>query len=200
MRSTIPTATLRASGRWLGRHFMRGVLILAPIAITISLLHWIFQSLDGLLRPFIDTPGLGFLIVLVSFFLVGWFASFLPINGLLRLLNRWLESLPGVNFIYTSVRDFFKAFVGNKRRFKHTVRVQLFTEDVWLIGFLTDEDVQDLDLGKDFVAVYVPQAYNVAGQLYLVRRERVHRMPDLRPGDAMKYTATGGAIDLSGPD
>jgi hypothetical protein len=28
----------------------------------------------------------------------------------------------------------------------------------------------------------------------------VHRMPDLRPGDAMKYTATGGAIDLSGPD
>ena len=176
---------------------MRGVLILAPIAITISLLHWIFQSLDGLLRPFIDTPGLGFLIVLVTFFLVGWFASFLPINGLLRLLNHWLESLPGVNFIYTSVRDFFKAFVGNKRRFKHTVRVRLFAEDVWLIGFLTDEDVQDLDLGKDFVAVYIPQAYNVAGQLYLVPRERVHRMPDLSPGDAMKYTATGGAIDLS---
>lgn len=90
--------------------------------------------------------------------------------------------------------------MGNKRRFKHTVRVQLFAEDVWLIGFLTDEDVQDLDLGKDFVAVYVPQSYNVAGQLYLVRRNRVHRMPDLRPGDAMKYTATGGAIDLSGPD
>lgn len=95
---------------------MRGALILAPIAITISLLHWIFQSLDGLLRPFIDTPGLGFLIILVTFFLVGWFAAFLPINGLLRLLNRWLESLPGVNFIYTSVRDFFKAFVGKKRR------------------------------------------------------------------------------------
>lgn len=178
---------------------MRGVLILAPIAITASILHWIFQLLDGLPGPFVETPGLGFLTVLVTFLVVGWLASLLPVDGLMGLFDRWLENLPGVNFVYSSVRDFFKAFVGNKRRFTHTARVQIFSEDVWLIGFLTDEDVSSFELGEEFVAVYLPQAYNVAGQLYLVRRERVHLLSDLSPSDAMKYAATGGAVEMARP-
>ena len=189
----------RMLGRRIGQYFVRGVLILAPIAITASILRWVFQLLDGLLGPFVETPGLGFLIVLGTFLIVGWLASLLPVDGLMGMFDRWLENLPAVNFVYSSVRDFFKAFVGNKRRFTHTARVRIFTEDVWLVGFLTDEDVSSFALGKEFVAVYIPQAYNVAGQLYLVRRERVHLLPDLSPSDAMKYAATGGAVEMIKP-
>lgn len=199
MKTLRPRSALRHFWRRLAQYFMRGVLILAPIAITFSILHWMFRLLDGLLGPFVDTPGLGFLIVLATFLIVGWLASLLPVDGLMRMFDAWLETLPGVNFVYSSVRDFFKAFVGNKRRFTHTARVRIFAEDVWLIGFLTDEDVSSFELGEEFVAVYLPQAYNVAGQLYLVRRERVHLLPDLSPSDAMKYAATGGAVEMIKP-
>lgn len=191
------SSLFKAFGRQLMRHFLRGVLVLAPIFITVSILHWGFLALDGLLRPFIATPGIGFAVVLATLLIVGWFSSLFPVERLLDVIDGWLESLPGVNFVYSSVRDFFKAFIGNKRRFKHTVRVSIFADDVWVIGFLTDEDLRNLELGKEFVAVYVPQAYNIAGQLYLVRRQRVQALKDIGPGDAMKYAATGGAVELA---
>ena len=77
---------------------------------------------------------------------------------------------PVVKFIYSSTKDFFDAFAGDKKRFSTSVG-QIFSEDVWIIGFLTDEEMEKFDLGADKVAVYVPQAYNFAGQLYILPRE-----------------------------
>jgi uncharacterized membrane protein len=189
----------RYLGHLIARYFARGVLIFAPILITVSIVHWIFVSMDGLLRPYVGTPGLGFVIVLVALLLIGWVGSLFFVDRLIALFDSWLERLPGISFIYTSVRDLFKAFVGNKRRFQHTVRARLYdSEDVWVIGFLTDEDLHSWELGEDHVAVYVPQAYNVAGQLYLLNRERVHPLPAVGAGEAMKYAATGGAIEITG--
>ncbi len=36
------------------------------------------------------------------------------------------------------------------------------------VGFLTDEEMEKFEMGADIVAVYVPQAYNFAGQLYIL--------------------------------
>jgi len=188
---------LRRLGRRIARTFLHGVLIVAPIAITLALVHWIFVKVDGLLRPWVNLPGVGFLAILAGILLIGWIASFFLIDRLFALIDRWLDRLPGVNFIYTSVRDFFNAFVGRKRRFQQTVLVNVFARDVWLLGFLTDEHASLFDLGADHVAVYVPQAYNVAGQLYLVPRERIRPVEDLAPADAMKYAVTGGAVDIA---
>lgn len=187
----------KSPGALLLSYFMHGVLIVAPLMITIAIIHWMFAELDGLLKPLITVPGLGFIIIIVSMVLIGWTASMVLVDRLIVMVDHWLERLPGVSFIYTSVRDFFKAFVGSKRRFTHTVRVQIFDEDVWVLGFLTDEALQNFEFGEDYVAVYVPQAYNVAGQLYLVRRERVHPLANINATDAMKYAASGGAIEIA---
>lgn len=181
----------------MGRYFFRGLMVIAPIIVTIALVHFVFVWVDSLLKPWVETPGVGFVIILTLVFVVGWVGSFLLADRLFGWFDAWLERLPGVNFVYSSVRDFFKAFVGNKRRFTHAVLVNVFAEDVWLVGFLTDEDLDEFQLGADFVSVYVPQAYNVAGQLYLVRRDRVRAVDHIAPGLAMKYAVTGGAVELS---
>lgn len=179
------------------QHFLHGVLLIAPLAITIATVHWIFSKVDGLLRPYVELPGLGFVLVLAFVLLVGWIGSFFVIERLFQLFDAWLEHTPGVNFIYSVVRDFFAAFVGRKRRFNRAVLVNVFAEEVWLVGFLTDESLQDFNLCKQYVSVYVPQAYNIAGQLYLVKRERVRPMEQLPASDAMKYAATGGAVEVN---
>jgi len=177
------------------RYFWNGLIIVAPLILTLTFLRWVFLGVDSLLYPYVQTTGLGFGLVLVGVFIIGWIATFLFMRQFFDFIDEWMERTPGVNFIYSSIRDFFDAFVGERRRFTRAVLVNVFAEDVWLIGFLTDEGTVSLELGKEYVSVYVPQAYNVAGQLYLVKRDRVRELDHLAPADVMKYAVSGGAID-----
>jgi len=56
--------------------------------------------------------------------------------------------------------------------------------------------MEKFELGSDKVAVYVPQAYNFAGQLYILPRDRVRKIEGITSGEAMKYAVTGGVVDL----
>lgn len=189
----------RARGKSATHYLIHGALIIAPFAITLAALKWLFDLVDGILRPVVGFPGLGFVIVVLLVGLIGWLSSFFVTEKLFELFDRWLERTPGVKFLYTAVRDFFEAFAGNKPRLQRTVLVSVFAEDVWLVGFVTDQDLKRFELGDEFIAVYVPQSYNVAGQLYLVKRSRIRLVDQVTPGDAMKYTVTGGAAELSAP-
>lgn len=182
--------------RHLGQYFLRGVLVIAPLLITASVCVWLFRKLDGLINPYETAPGLGLLALILLIILVGWISSFFLIRRTFSVVDRGLEQLPGVSFIYSSVRDFFEAFVGRKRRFTQAVLVSVFNDDVWIVGFLTDEAAGNFDLGEDYVSVYVPQAYNVAGQLYVVPRDRVKLIENHAPPAVMKYAVTGGAVEL----
>lgn len=182
--------------RRLLRYFWHGIFIIAPILLTMVALFWIFEKVDGILRPVVKFPGIGFVLVLATVVIVGWMTSFFLMRRTFNVIEGWIDQTPGVSFIYSSLRDFFEAFIGNKRRFTHAVLVNLLSEEVWLLGFLTREDLSNFNLGADFVAVYVPQAYNIAGQLYLVKRERVRPIEHLASGDVMKYAVTGGAVEI----
>jgi len=117
-------------------------------------------------------------------------------SALIYFFDTWMEKTPGVKFIYSSTKDFFEAFAGDKRKFNQSVLINVFGNDVWIVGFLTDEEMQKFDLGADKVAVYVPQSYNFAGQLYILPRDKVKKIDKITPGEAMKYAVTGGVVDL----
>ena len=86
--------------------------------------------------------------------------------------------------------------IGDKRKFNKAVLANVFSEEVWILGFLTDEEMIKFDMGANFVAVYVPQAYNFAGQLYILPKEKVKKIEKISAGEAMKYAVTGGVVDL----
>ncbi len=178
------------------RYFIQGLIILAPIAITAYALYWLFDKVDSILRPYVSIPGLGFVIIILFVILVGWISSHFLMGGFINFFDQWMERTPGVKFIYTSTKDFFEAFAGDKRKFNKSVLANVFSDDVWIVGFLTDEEMKKFDLGSDKVAVYVPQAYNFAGQLYILPRQKVRKIEKITAGEAMKYAVTGGVVDL----
>jgi len=186
----------RSALRRVLRYFWNGLIIVAPLALTLVFLRWVFSSIDSLLHPYVQTPGFGFGLVLAGLLVIGWVATFLFVRRLFEFIDEWMERTPGVNFVYSSIRDFFDAFVGEKRRFTQAVLVNVFAEDVWLVGFLTDESPANFQLEKEYVSVYVPQAYNVAGQLFIVKRERIRELDHLASPDVMKYAVSGGASEL----
>ncbi len=178
------------------RFFIQGLLILAPIGITVYALYWLFNLVDGILRPVFGIPGIGFVVIIAFVIFVGWVSSNFLMGSIINFFDHWLERTPGIKFIYTSIKDFFEAFAGDKKKFTKAVLANVFANDVWIVGFLTDEEMQKFEFGADKVAVYVPQAYNFAGQLYILPREKVKHIEHISSGDAMKYAVTGGVVDM----
>lgn len=178
------------------RFFVQGLIILAPIGITAYVLYWLFDKVDSILRPYVNIPGLGFVIIILFVILVGWISSTFLMGSFINFFDQWMERTPGIKFIYTSTKDFFEAFAGDKRKFNKAVLANVFSEDVWIIGFLTDEEMKKFEMDAEKVAVYVPQAYNFAGQLYILPRDRVRKIEKIAAGEAMKYAVTGGVVDL----
>jgi uncharacterized membrane protein len=176
-------------------YFLQGLIILAPLAVTAYAVYAIFDKVDSILRSRIKIPGLGFLMIITGIIVVGWISSFFVMSRVLSIFDHWLERAPGIKFIYSSLRDFFEAFAGNKRKFEKAVLVNVKGEDVWQVGFVTREDMEDFDM-KDYVAVYVPQSYAVAGNLYVVPRTKVRQLPKVSAAEAMRFAISGGVTEV----
>lgn len=195
------------------QYFLQGLIILAPIAITIYAVTGLFNFIDSILpnllvhlfphllgvdaqgQP-VKFPGLGFILVLTIVVLVGYVSSSFVVSRLVELFDHILERTPGINLIYSTVKDFFEAFAGNKRKFDKAALVNVLPSDTWQIGFITQPDLEQFGL-HDFVAVYVPQSYAFAGRLYFVPKEKVRLLKNISSAEAMKFAISGGVSEIS---
>lgn len=173
------------------QYFLQGLLVLGPVAITVYFIYAIFDKVDSILRPIINIPGLGFVIIIVFIVLIGYMSSFFLMGRLLSLLNRMLEKTPGIKLLYSFLRDFFEAFAGNKKKFTHNVLACVDDSDVWRVGFITQEEMSIFGM-NDYVAVYLPMAYSVAGNVYIVPKSRIRPIPGISSSQAMKFAVSGG--------
>ena len=143
------------------QYFLQGLLILGPVSITIYFIYIIFDKIDSILRPAINIPGLGFVIIIAFIVIIGYLSSFFVMGRLLSVLDKLLEKTPGIKLFYSFIKDFFEAFAGNKKKFTHNVLACVDDEDVWRVGFITQEDMSSFGM-ENYVAVYLPMAYSVA--------------------------------------
>lgn len=195
------------------QYFFQGLIVLAPIGITIWVVISLFNLVDDILPSIIRNvapdlaqrdadgniirmPGLGFLVVIVLVLLVGWLSSLFAINRLVALLDTVLEKTPGIKFIYSSVKDFLEAFAGNKKKFNQPVLVNVDGTDVWRIGFITQQSSADFGL-TEHVTVYVPHSYAISGITYFVPLHKIKPLPNIGAADAMKFTVSGGVTDVN---
>lgn len=180
--------------RALLNYFVRGLVVLTPLAVTFYVCLWIFRSVDGMLG--FDVPGLGFLVTLGIITLVGALASGLLTRGLIGLVERVLTRLPFVRLLYTSTKDLLNAFVGERRRFDRPVLVTLVPDGgLQAIGFVTQSSLEQLGVaGK--VAVYLPQSYNFAGSLFVCPAERVTPL-NIESAEVMAFVVSGGVTAIS---
>ncbi len=187
------------------QYFLQGLLVMAPIAITFYAVYWVVSSIDSLIpiftakdetgRIYIQNYGLGFLIVIVAICLTGWLSSYFIKNRLFNLFDSLLKKTPGIRFIYSSVKDFFEAFAGEKKKFNKPVIANIDDNDVWRVGFITHENSEDFGL-HDYVAVYIPMSYSIAGNVYLLPKNRVKPVTNIGAGEAMKFAISGGVTKV----
>lgn len=179
---------------WLLKNFLRGLVIVVPIALTIYLVYQTVVSVDRMLN--LRTPGLGIAVIILSIILIGALASNFIIRRFLRLTETIFTRAPIVRLIYAAIKDLLEAFVGDKRRFDRPVIVSL-TEatDVRVLAFVTRDDLAPLPLA-DHVAVYVPFSYTWDGCLLLVPRSRVQPI-EVDSASIMSMVVSGGVSRVS---
>jgi uncharacterized membrane protein len=175
-------------------YFLRGLVLIAPVVITVYVCVWIFRSIDGLLG--FSVPGIGFLLTLAVITVVGFLASNLLAKSIVSLLERIMTRLPLVRLLYTSTKDLLVAFVGEKRRFDTPVMVAVTSDGgAKALGFVTMRGLDHLGIA-DHVAVYFPQSYNFAGNLLLVPSDRVTPLAEDSTA-VMAFIVSGGVTGIS---
>ena len=180
--------------RALVNYFLRGLVVVAPLAFTAYVCWRLFVAIDGWLG--LPIPGLGFLATLLALILIGFLASSFLARGFFSLLESLLARLPFVRLLYASTKDLLNAFVGEQRRFDRPVVVTIYPEsDGRAIGFVTQAALEHLGLGGH-VAVYFPFSYSVAGHVMLFPAARVQPVP-ADSADVMAFLVSGGVTRVT---
>ncbi len=174
-------------------YFVRGLVLLAPLFVTVWVCWLVFTNVDGWLG--LPIPGAGFVATLLLITVVGFLGSNLLTRSAVNVLEGLMARLPFVRLLYGSTKDLLNAFVGEKRRFDKPVSLDLSPDGgVRLVGFVTQDSLAHLGM-TEYVAVYCPHSYNFSGQLHLVLATRVRAL-DVASADAMAFVVSGGVSGL----
>ena len=193
------------------QYFLQGLLVLAPISITIWAIAGAFNFVDGILPNLVHSifpgsmedsngqlrriPGLGFIIIIGIVLFVGYISSSFIFNKIVSVFDLLLQKTPGIKFIYSTLKDFFEAFAGEKKKFTKNVLANVDDNDVWRAGFVTQDDMHEFGL-QDYVAVYIPMAYSIAGNVYIIPKERIKPITNISATQTMKFAVSGGVTDI----
>lgn len=180
-------------------HFVRGIVLLAPLAVTILVLvwlgEWVYDALDH--TPFRGAALFIFIMILVAGITVfGYLASNFILKPLGTLVEGLIAKLPLISFIYSSMKDVITAFVGDKKKFDVPVLVTVsHNSTLRKPGFITQESLESLGLDDD-VAVYLPHSYAFSGNVMIINKKFVEII-DVSGSDMMKFIVSGGVAELN---
>lgn len=184
---------------------IKGTLVTVPVAGTIFLIIWIVASVDSSLnitQHFLQDehghplyiPGIGILTVIALLIIIGLVFTTLVTEPIKNWLSRTIKRIPLFHTLYSSIKDFTEAFVGDAKKFNEPVLVKVNDMGLKKIGFLTQRDLSALDLEGE-VIVYFPYSYSFAGQIVVVDAKHVTKL-NISATDAMKLVVSGGVSGL----
>jgi uncharacterized membrane protein len=178
-------------------YFVRGLVVVVPLALTIYVCAVIFTTIDSWLA--LPIRGAGFVLALVMITVVGALASSIVTRSLLSAVDQLFDRLPFVRLLYSSAKDMLNAFVGEKRRFDKPVLVAISHDRaVKVLAFLTSDSLASLG-AEDHVTVYMPQSYGFAGHIIVVPADRVQRI-DADAAEVMAFIISGGVTTVETRD
>jgi len=194
--------------------FITGLLVLAPIVLTVYIFYISFRFFDGLLKNVVSQfltdafgisqtvtsfPGLGLLVLLALIILVGTIARNYFGRKLLDIGEFIVTRIPLANRIYIAIQEISEALLSEKREiFKKAVLIEYPRQGVYTMAFFTQDTrgpIQDT-ITEDVVSVFVPTSPNpTSGYLLFVPKKDV---VDLKMSveDAMKLVISGGSVHL----
>ncbi len=197
-------------------YFFTGVIVAAPISITIyvtwSIIEWFDEQFlplvpdlpphiaERLKLPFdlpFDIPGLGLIVALVGLTLIGFLTANLLGRSIVKFGERLVDRMPIVRGIYNVLKQLFETVLtDSSKAFQYAALVEYPRRGLYTIGFVAGDTRGEVvrRAEMDLVSVYVPTTPNPSsGFILFIPREDV-RILDMTVEQAMKYVVSVGVV------
>lgn len=202
-RPSSSIVTVRAS-------FFSGLLLLAPLVVTVWAFSKIVELAGGTFRPLYEHylpqslqripffwDVIATLVVLLLITLLGFLSNYVFGKFFFKVIERFIERIPGIGAVYNSVKQIVTTFgTQNRNLFNKVVLVEFPREGVWTLGFLTNKQQGEpqTKIAGDVWTVFVPTTPNpTSGFLIMLPSSKVVEL-DMPVGDGMKMIISGGAV------
>jgi uncharacterized membrane protein len=197
-------ASLRAS-------FFTGIVVIAPVTLTIWLIWTVIGWIDGLVLPFvpgkiqpetyvgINLRGAGVVIFLIFTVIVGWIAKGILGRSLIRFAESLVERMPVVRSIYSGIKQISETvFAQSDRNFEKACLIQYPRKGIWAIGFISTtargEIAARAETGGKLISVFLPTTPNpTSGFLLFLPEEDVIEL-DMSLEDTAKLIISAGLV------
>lgn len=204
-----PDAPKSSIMRRLRGYLLAGVLLTAPITLTVYLTYIFLTFVDAQVAGILPlelyesyyahtaVPGAGLLIALAFFIMIGWFATNFLGRSFIRVSEYIVNRLPVINVLYKSVKQLIETLVGSQSQaFREVVMIEYPRKGTWTLGFVTgftEGEIQDI-AEDDLINVFVPTAPSPVNGflLFVPRHEMVHL--NMSVEDGIKMVISMGII------
>lgn len=188
-------------------YFLRGLITLLPLLVTLWLLYFLFTFLDSILGNIItlivgrSIPGLGFVITILLIFVVGFFATYIIGAQLFKLGEEFLYRVPIVKSIYFAVKQINEVLFMQKsaEEYRRACIVEYPRKGIWSLGFVTSDAAAEIEAKakQKMINVFVANTPTPATGFLIVVPARDVILLDMRIEDAFKYIVSGGVLKPS---
>ena len=184
---------------------MNGLIILAPPAITAFVVIWILNITESRIGVEIEKyfhinfPGIGLISILLFIWIIGVIFGHTFPQKVIKIVEYFLDKIPVVKFIYSSVKQFSKAIFESNSSFQKVVLVPY--NGALVMGFLMrhiPEKVQE-KLGNEYVCVYMPWSLNMTAGLNLFVKKSDLVILDMELEDGLQFILTAGTSNQKAP-
>jgi uncharacterized membrane protein len=208
-----PDVEIKTQASFLGRlraYFFTGLVITAPIAITVWATYWFVTMFDAWVKPFLpaaynpDTylpvriPGFGLIFALLTITVIGFMAANLAGRTMIAIWVKILNSTPVVRSIYKGSKQIFETLFSQKgASFRYVCLVEWPRKDAWSVAFVSrevDGGHIGLEEGRPMYAVYVSTTPNpTSGYVFFVDVDEV-KILDMSVEDGLKLVISMGLV------
>ena len=191
-------------------NFLAGVVIVAPVVLTVYIAWTVITFIDAQIVPWVpsaynpktyinyEIPGFGVVVFLLFTTTVGYFTRYLFGRQLVRLAERWLESVPIVRSIYNAIKQIAETILNQSQTsFKHACLIEYPRKDLWAIAFVSTDtkgEIRARAANADMMSVFLPTTPNPTSGFLLFVPARDVVILDMTVEEAAKLVISAGLV------
>lgn len=201
--------------------FLTGLVVIAPVALTMWLIWTVIGWIDGWVLPFlpkayhpdrliqnflgldpssqINVKGLGVIIFLIFTILVGWAAKGIIGRSFIRFAESLVERTPVVRTIYSGIKQISETiFAQTDRSFEHACLIEYPRRGIWAIGFVSTHAKGEIaarsDPSGEMMSVFLPTTPNPTSGFLLFLPAKDVTLLEMSVEDAAKLVISAGLV------
>lgn len=208
-------------------NFLTGIVVIAPVGLTIWLIWSLVGWVDGFVLPLvpnqyqpdkmlqdllgldpsvqINVRGIGVVIFLLFTVIVGWIAKGLIGRSMISFAEGLVERTPVVRSIYSGIKQISETvFAQSERSFEKACLIEYPRKGIWAIGFISTNTKGEIAArgndGRPMLSIFVPTTPNPTSGFLLFFPEDDVMVLDMTVEDAAKLVISAGLVYPNGKD